>query len=344
MNDQPRRPLRWLITLTTIVALALPALPAMAQTTTGRAEVTIDAPTAGETIRNGIQIDIGGWAVNRSGPGTGIDEVRVYLDGPMDGNGTRLGTVNYGGRRPDVAQTLGNPAFTNSGFDFLWTPTRLSGGSHALYVYAHAINDGWSSSSVSINVDAPASSTPSGGYGPEYGSGYGYGPQNGSGYGYAPDYGQMPPYGEDYFYDGGGQACIMIYPPPPGCGGPIIPPPPPPPPYLPPIYPGIPPVAPGTPGVPGGLGAPTNVVAGTRTGTTVTLIFTPVAGATSYRVYQSVGLSAFVPATLGTQTPGSVVVTGLTPSTTYTFYVAAVDANGLLGLQSMPVVATTGPF
>jgi len=326
---------RWLISLATILALALPAMPALAQSTagqtTGRAQISIDAPTGGSTVRNGNQIDVGGWAADRNGPGTGVDEVRVFLDGPMDGNGTLLGTATYGGSRPDVAQALGSSAFANSGFDFLWTPTRLTGGSHTIYVHAHSINDGWTSASVSINVDAPVTPEPSGGYG-NGGPGYGYG------YGYGNGPGPMPPY-DDGYYDGGGRACIMIFPPPPGCGAPVLPPPPPPPPPLiyPPIYPGIPPVA------PGGLPAPTNVVVGARTGTTVTITFAPVAGATSYRVSQSVGLTGFVPATIGTQTANSVVITGLTPNTTYTFLVSAVDANGLQGPQSTAVTATTTP-
>jgi len=338
MNHPPSSPLRWLLTVAAILVLALPAVPALAQSTsgqtTGRGQVTIDAPVSGATIRNGNQIDVGGWAVDRTGPGTGVDEVRVYLDGPMDGNGTLLGTANYGGSRPDVAQVLGSSAFASSGFDFLWTPTRLSGGSHTIYVFAHSINDGWSSSAVTINADAPA--TPpsgggygSGGYGPGYGPG-GYGPGYDSGYGsggYGPGYGYgaMPPY--DDYYGGGGRACIMIYPPPPGCGGPILPPP-----YYPPYYPGIPPVA------PGGLLAPTNVSVSARTGTTVTLTFTPVPGATSYRVFQTIGAT---PATLGTQTASSVVVTGLAPNATFTFYVVAVDANGLQSPPSPPITTTT---
>jgi len=222
----------------------------------------------------------------------------------------------------------------------------LSGGSHTIYVYAHSVNDGWSSSSVTVNVDAPAApAPPSGGYGSGgygsggYGPGPGYGPGgDGPDYGYGSGgYGAMPPY-DDYYgggYGGGGRACIMIYPPPPGCGGPILPPPLPP--MYPPYYPGIPPVA------PGGLGAPTNVVAAGATGTTVTLNFTPVAGATSYRVYRSTysGFYSFVPGTLGAQTASSVVVTGLAPSTTYTFYVVAVNANGLEGPQSTQLITST---
>ncbi len=351
MNHRPSSPVRWLITLGAILVLALPAVPALAQSTTsqttgqttGRAQISIDTPTDGQTIRNGNQINVGGWAVDLTGPSTGVDEVRIYLDGQMDSGGTLLGSAKYGGSRPDVAQALGNPAFTGSGFDFLWTPSRLSGGTHTLYVYAHSINDGWTSKTVAINVDAPATPTPStgwypgGGYGPGYG-GDGYGPGYGPGYGqpYDPGYGydhygpMRPPYGGGY-YDGG-PVCILIYPPPPGCGGPVPPPP------LPPYPPYVPPVSPGTPG---SLPAPTNVTVSARTGTTVTLTWTPVPGAASYQVYQSISFSGFLPSTLGSQTSSSAVVTGLLPNTTYTFYVVAVGANGLQGAQSAPVTATT---
>jgi hypothetical protein len=60
-----------------------------------------------------------GWATDLgAGSGTGVDRVRL-LAYPNPGSGQPpigLGEATYGMARPDVAQYLGNPQFTNSGF------------------------------------------------------------------------------------------------------------------------------------------------------------------------------------------------------------------------------------
>jgi len=96
-----------------------------AQSLTGATQIKIDAPIADSGIGNGAQVDIGGWALDPAGPGTGVDAVRVYLDGPMDAGGTLLGNATYGKPRPDVGVLYGS-AYVNSGYDYVWTPRRLS--------------------------------------------------------------------------------------------------------------------------------------------------------------------------------------------------------------------------
>src|SRR5205814_1529446 len=113
-------PLRFLIALVATAALVLPAVPAMAQgtgTSVTTTMISIDSPADGATVTNGTQVDVGGWAADSAGPGTGVDMVRVYLDGRMDAGGTLAGNANYGGSRPDVATALGSSNYTNSGFD-----------------------------------------------------------------------------------------------------------------------------------------------------------------------------------------------------------------------------------
>jgi chitodextrinase len=72
------------------------------------------------------------------------------------------------------------------------------------------------------------------------------------------------------------------------------------------------------------------------TSTTVTLSWSPVAGATGYRAYRS-GVATNVGSSVGT----SVTVGGLTPNTSYSFHVAAVTASGSLSPSSSSVTGKT---
>jgi hypothetical protein len=221
-------PLRLLFALAATLAVTLPAVPALGQTATSTTtQMSIDSPAASATITSGTQVDIGGWAADPAGPGTGVDMVRVYLDNRMDAGGTLLGDANYGYPRPDVAQALGSSALTNSGFNLYWTPTNVSSGQHTLYVYAHSIANNWAYKTVTVNVQAaPTPTTRRGPYGGSpYDSGYGYGypgpfaPGLGA-YPMLPPPDLYPPYpggGYPYTPGGSGRVCIMIYPPPPGC-------------------------------------------------------------------------------------------------------------------------------
>ena len=228
---------RLLIPLAATAALLMTSLPAFGQIGGGATtRLSVDSPTEGAMVSNGVQVDVGGWAADTAGPGTGVDEVRVYLDGRMDANGRLLGAANYGGPRPDVATALGSAAYTNTGFDYLWTPSGLSAGAHTLYVYAHSVANGWAYKPVNVTAQAAATPTPRpGAYSPTYppepypvpGGYFGSGP-------YGPCFGMYgqycgDPYPEPYpmyprypSYPGpytppGGRVCIMIYPPPPGC-------------------------------------------------------------------------------------------------------------------------------
>jgi len=348
--------------IASVLALTLPAIPALGQGVTGvppttsstTTRISIDSPSSGATITTGSQVQIGGWAADTMGPGTGIDMVQIFLDGTMDGGGTLLGNATYGGARPDVAASLGSSAFTNTGFDFQWTPANLSGGNHTLYVYAHATNGAWSLSSVTLSSAATPTPLPRSG-----GGGYngGYGQQ-----------GPTTPYGGSFLYNPGGGyggygQCTPGFSDPyaPGCGGPPpyggippypIPPPPPPPP--PPGYPGQPciliyPPDPSCTGYPTPIGttvvAPTGLTVTGVTGTTVTLTWGASTGAVSYRVYQSIAGGAFVPSVMNSQTGTSAIISGLTPNTPYTFQVVAIGTTGTQSGPSnnVPITTTPGP-
>jgi hypothetical protein len=114
--------------------------------------ISIDSPSPGATVATGGTLDVGGWAADITGSTPGIDKVDVYLDGPMDGGGTLIGTATYGAARPDVATTMGNVGLGNSGYNYTWTVSNVSPGNHTLYVYAHAPLTGWWSQSVSVSV------------------------------------------------------------------------------------------------------------------------------------------------------------------------------------------------
>jgi hypothetical protein len=299
-----------LLPITAMLAVIVPVAPALGQSSSqlmGGAATTqlwIDAPTSGASVRSQDKVDVGGWSFDTAGPGTGVDQVRVYLDGTMD-SGTYLGTATYGKPRPDVGTSFNSAALNNTGYDYVWTPGSTSAGNHTLYVYTHSIANGWAYKTVTVSVSAQPTPGPSG-----YQNNYNqrYGPP---GYGGYPPYNQYPPY-QPY-------PPYQQYPP-----------------YQPyPPYPYQP--------YPGSLPAPGNLAVTGITGTTVTLTWTPVTGATSYRVYQAVLGGAFVQAAATFPTPTTAMVTGLLPNTTYRFQVVAVDATGNQGPPSTPISLTTTP-
>jgi hypothetical protein len=236
-------PFRSLVAVAALLAVAVPAVPALGQPTSGTATISIDAPTDGATVTNGTAVGIGGWAADPGGSGTGVDTVRVYLDNRMDAGGTLLGDATYGTPRPDVAAALGTSGVTNSGFNLSWTPSNVSAGQHTLYVYARSTNGSWSFKTVNVSVQAAPTPTPAPTPG-RMGPGMGMGPQGPGMYG-PPGYPGMGPGGYPGGYPGmypppmyppmypgypgggyppydpnpgdGGRVCIMIYPPPPGC-------------------------------------------------------------------------------------------------------------------------------
>jgi hypothetical protein len=143
-------------------------IPVGAQSST--IQISIDSPSDGLDVTNGARVLLGGWAVDTAAMtgDSGVDIVKVYLDGPME-SGTQLGNARPGGARPDVASLLGNAVFAKSGFDFVWTPADLGAGPHVLFVYVHSsVSDGWAYRTVNVNGPAGGSTsrTPSPAYRP----------------------------------------------------------------------------------------------------------------------------------------------------------------------------------
>ncbi|HZT05629.1 MAG TPA: Ig-like domain-containing protein [Chloroflexota bacterium] len=194
-----------LISTSLIFAVGPLHAEAQGQTTpASQVQISVDTPTDGDRVGNGTPLNVGGWAADPAGPGTGVDRVIIYLDEEMGAGSTPpLGTADYGAPRPDVAIVLGNSAFAYSGFNFTWTPTSLVPGPHTLYVYAHSPVDGWSHATVTVLLEGRVASSLTGpGVAPMRPC---FGPQSGCP---APPY--PPPYPP-------GSPCILIFPPPPGC-------------------------------------------------------------------------------------------------------------------------------
>ncbi len=89
------------------------------------------------------------------------------------------------------------------------------------------------------------------------------------------------------------------------------------------------------------LTAPGSVSVSNVTDTQATVSWTPSGGgqADKYGVYRQFGTDSEL---LGTSTSGSFTVNNLTPGTSYTFNVLAVDQKGNLSPPSVPVTFTTG--
>ena len=95
----------------------------------------IDTPANGSIVEQ--DINIGGWAVNTSiSDSPGISAIEFYLNGPK-GFGKKVGNAQLGTAREDVAASTGNPAYLNSGFNFLLPANIFEPGSdNLLYCYA----------------------------------------------------------------------------------------------------------------------------------------------------------------------------------------------------------------
>ncbi len=329
-----------------LLLLIVPTLPVAGQAIEGTtAMVQIDVPSTGATVSNGQALLIQGWAADTAGPGTGIAEVHVYLDGQAGQGGTGLGAATYGTSRPDVAQAFGRTDWANAGYELSWTPAALSGGSHTIYVYARSISSGWQYKTVSVSVNAPpAPPTPGPGSMPPPGM---MGPGSGNPYGFTPPANQMGPqgeYGNGYpfgdLYGPSGRPCgspgydyAATY-----ASGSCPPPPPPPPPGYLGGYPGgYPPPFPPT--GPSGLVVPVQ----TTPAGTAGLSWAPIPNASEYRIYQATNAysQSFTLVKSLTQALGSfntsTTITGLTPGMTYFFSVRAV-VNG--AEQPVPVSST----
>jgi hypothetical protein len=115
----------------------------------------IDRPTNGSRLPADQPMTISGWVVDQEADGwAGIDNVHVY-DGLAGQGGTFLGQATFAQTRPDVAQALSNPFWTNSGFTLTLGPGALGAGPHTLTIYAHTPAKGWWFTQNSITVAPP---------------------------------------------------------------------------------------------------------------------------------------------------------------------------------------------
>ena len=108
------------------------------KTVSANIKFMIDTPLNGSTIT--ADENIGGWSVNAAvSDNPGISSIEFYADGPK-GLGKLLGSATLGASRPDVAQALGNAAYTNCGFNYL-LPINIfePGTEHTIYAYAGSV-------------------------------------------------------------------------------------------------------------------------------------------------------------------------------------------------------------
>ena len=96
----------------------------------GNFEAAIDSTTSSTTIAQTDSLLVRGWVADQT-DGAPLNNVKVYIDG------TLAGTPSLGIARPDVAAYLGNPLYTNSGYQLLYSAASLSLGSHAVTVVAY---------------------------------------------------------------------------------------------------------------------------------------------------------------------------------------------------------------
>jgi hypothetical protein len=89
------------------------------------------------------------------------------------------------------------------------------------------------------------------------------------------------------------------------------------------------------------LPAPEPVTATPNTPSRITVAWTAVAGATSYKIFQSTSGGPFVQVGAVLAPTTSMQIANLTAKTTYAYQVLAVDGGGNLGRLSTPVLATT---
>jgi len=139
-----------LVALLAVGGTLVPSGPAAAQTAT--TIIQLESPSG--STPSSTRFMVNGWAADPTGRGTGVDIVEVYLGDPQDG-GQDLGQATYGQPRPDVARTLGDQRFTNSGFQLA---LEVPPGQYTLFVLAHlntaGPDDGWASYSVDFNASA----------------------------------------------------------------------------------------------------------------------------------------------------------------------------------------------
>ena len=116
----------------------------------------IDGPRNGQVIESAFAV--GGWALDPKAAGqdwNGIDEFRVFLDGP-EYSGKRIDTRQDHGTRQDVANALKRAEYANSGFVINVDRTAIPDGQRPLFLYAHSRVSGWWFQKVGITAQRPA--------------------------------------------------------------------------------------------------------------------------------------------------------------------------------------------
>ena len=111
---------------------------------------SIDEPGEGATVTGSLAVT--GWAIDAGATGdgtTGVDRVRLYLDGIL------LGDATYNRPRPDIASAYG-AQFGPSGFRYLVDTSGLAPGSHRLEARAHSTVTGTETNYArTVNLAAP---------------------------------------------------------------------------------------------------------------------------------------------------------------------------------------------
>jgi hypothetical protein len=114
--------------------------------------VVLDAPASGNV---GAAFVMSGWAVDGRGAATGVDAVHLWAFPETGGAPTFVGAAEYGLPRDDVADALGDPRFTNSGFR-LTAPPVLGTGSYWLFAYARSTETGTFELTASVRISVPS--------------------------------------------------------------------------------------------------------------------------------------------------------------------------------------------
>jgi sugar lactone lactonase YvrE len=89
----------------------------------------VDSVTMSNTVGSSDMVEVTGWVADEV-DGAPLSNVKVYIDGVLAGTPT-LGIPRY-----DVAVAYENPAYLDSGYQFLYSAASLSLGTHAVTVIA----------------------------------------------------------------------------------------------------------------------------------------------------------------------------------------------------------------
>jgi hypothetical protein len=95
----------------------------------GDLDVAVDSSTSSTTIPNSDSLLISGWVADPL-DGAPMSNVKVYIDGSL------IGTPTLGIARPDVASYFNRAAYTNSGYQLIYSAATLSTGTHTVTVVA----------------------------------------------------------------------------------------------------------------------------------------------------------------------------------------------------------------